>query len=65
MNQPTAHHSSPAHGATRPGIGGLIKGAGRWLRSQWRCMKYTGGAHEVDLYTGVCRYCGTRLKDHL
>jgi hypothetical protein len=68
MSQPGAHHRTSAAGATRPSTGGwviLIKGASRWLRSQWRCLKHTGGAHEIDLYTGVCRYCGAHLKERL
>jgi len=67
MNQTTAHHSSAHRGATRTDAGWveLIKGASRWLRHQWRCFKYTRGVHEIDLYTGGCRYCGARLKERL
>ena len=67
MNHTTAHQSSAPPGVTRPAVGwvSLIKGASRWVRHQWRCFKYTGGVHEIDLYTGVCRYCGARLKERL
>ena len=37
----------------------------RAARRQWRCFRHTAGAHEIDIHSGVCRYCGTRTTERL
>jgi len=36
-----------------------------WLRAQWRCLRRTGWAHEVDLHAGTCRFCRKRVNQRL
>lgn len=35
----------------------------RAARRQWRCYRHTGGAHELDIHSGVCRFCGEHTAD--
>ena len=37
----------------------------RRARRQWRCFRHTAGAHDIDLHSGACRYCGTRTGERL
>ena len=37
----------------------------RAARRQWRCFMHTAGAHEIDIHSGVCRYCGARTAERL
>jgi len=40
-------------------------GVRRWLRAKWRCYRQTALAHEVDLHTGICRFCHTKVDQRL
>ena len=48
-------------------VGLLAIGAGGLRRAsrKWRCLQRTAGAHETDLHTGACRYCGRQTDRRL
>jgi hypothetical protein len=37
----------------------------RRARRHWRCLRHTGGDHDIDLHSGTCRFCSARTTERL